>query len=153
MVWRWRKFRFNQVFGKARPGTRRAHPDTVKMLVNGMSLEMWKSKSNIREHGTTFGIKAVHFQMIPRDADEARFWGRKRRIFEYLAVQTMRQELHADLISFDYCERGDKWLFQAMIRFKEIKGHTMILLIFPLSALFLYGRKIVYKSVSRTVCR
>ena len=153
MVWRWRKFRFNQVDGEAIPGTRRTHPNTVKMFVNSMSLERWESESNIREHGTTFGIKTVRFQMIPRYADKARSRGRKRVIFEYLAVQTTRQELHADLITFDFCERGAGELsFHAIIPFKEIKGHTGIFLISPLSALFLYGRKAVYKSACRTGC-
>jgi len=145
MVWRWREFRFNQIDGKARPGTRRAHPNTVKMLVNSVSLERWKSEGNIREHGTIFGFKTMCFQMIPRNADRARFGGRKGDIFEYLAVQATRQELHADLITFDFCE----WSF--VISLKEIiKGHTGIL-ISPLSALFLYGRKVVYKSASRVI--
>jgi hypothetical protein len=39
-----------------------------------------------------------------------------------------------------------------MISFKEIKGHTGVFLISPLCALFLYGRKVVYKSASQTVC-
>ena len=102
MVWRWSKFRLNQVAGEAIPGTRRAHPNTVKMLVNSLSLERWESESRIREHGTVFRIKTVHLQMIPRNADKARPWGRKRDIFKYLAVQTMRQELHADLVTFDF---------------------------------------------------
>lgn len=106
MVWRWRKFRLNQVDGEARPRTRRAHPNAVEMLINSISLERWESESNIRKHGTTLGIKTVCFQMIPRNADKARFWGRKRDIFEYLAVQTTRQELHADFITFDYCKQG-----------------------------------------------
>ena len=63
-----------------------AHPDMVKMLVNVMTLERWQGKSYIREHGTTFGIKAVHLQMLLRNADKAGFRGRERDIFECLAV-------------------------------------------------------------------
>jgi len=106
MVWRWRESSFNQVGGETKPRTRCVHSNTEKMLVNIMSLKGWESESNIWEHGTIFGIKTVHFQMIPRDADKARIWGTSRDIFEYLAVQTTRQELHADLITFDYCEQG-----------------------------------------------
>jgi len=86
MVWRWGKFRVHQVDGEARPWTRRAHPNAVKMFVNGMTLERWESESCIREYGTTFRIKPVHFQVLSRDADNARFWKRKRDIFEYLAM-------------------------------------------------------------------
>jgi hypothetical protein len=56
------------------------------MLVNGMTFERWKGESYIWEHGTSFGIKAMHLQMLLCDADKARFWGRERDIFEYLVV-------------------------------------------------------------------
>src|SRR5712672_2082712 len=36
------------------------------------------------------------------NTDKGRFWWRKRDILEYLAVQTTRQELHANLVSFDF---------------------------------------------------
>ena len=152
MVWRWRKFRLDQVDGEARPGACCSRSNTVKMLVNSMPLERRESESNIREHGTTFGIKTVHFQMIQRDADKARFWFTKRDIFEYLAVQTTRKELHADLIPFDFCKRGAANGHSRSQSLQEIKGHTGIFIISALSALFLYGRKVVYKSESRAVC-
>ena len=44
--------------------------------------------------------------MFPRDADKGGFWGWERDIFEYLAVQATRQELHANFITFDFEERG-----------------------------------------------
>ena len=45
--------------------------------------------------------------MFPRDADKGGFWGWERDIFEYLAVQATRQELHANFITFDFEESGE----------------------------------------------
>ena len=49
----------------------------------------------------------MHLQMIPGYADRTGFRGRKRVIFEYLAVETTGEELHADFIPFDFVESGE----------------------------------------------